>query len=160
MICIYHKTNQLTFGIQAPTVSKKLTLKNYIKNLMLKNHVIGGMIKYQTDNTQKAEAKPLCWDFRCHLNSVKNKLLISRQEYEDVMELNQALGLNLTPSALSLEVNGPDGSTIEIDSDSALTSFLRKNLKRAEQLPEQEFILSAKEARKRRGKGTVTNDVT
>ena len=76
------------------------------------------------------------------------------------MELNQALGLNLTPSALSLEVNGPDGSTIEIDSDSALTSFLRKNLKRAEQLPEQEFILSAKEARKRRGKGTVTNDVT
>jgi hypothetical protein len=68
------------------------------------------------------------------------------------MELKDSLGLNLSPAAFSLEVSGPDGQSVEIDSDSALTTFFRRSLRRFEQLPEQDFILGESDARKRRGK--------
>ena len=73
------------------------------------------------------------------------------------MELKDSLGLNLSPGAFSLEVSGPDGQAIEIDSDSALTMFFRRSLRRFEQLPEQDFILGGRDARKRRGNNFFLN---
>ena len=75
-----------------------------------------------------------------------------RQDYKDLIELQQLLGMTFTPASMGLETIDADGRTVAIDHDSQFTSFLRKSIERVGNLPERDFELDDRDRRKRQGR--------